>query len=160
MPVIMNPHHYSHQNKSDRTAPQRVCLSFGLALLFIGIAGIIVPSLLRMHLGMTHNFLNLVSGALAVLCGYSGPKRAYNFCLGFGAFYGLLGILGFLIGEPGYPATGYREADQNLFKVIPNYFEFGTMDHVAHMVISAFLLFTAYTFRKDRSSFGIDKRHL
>lgn len=148
MPTVMNPHraHFA----TDRSGPQKICLGMGFAFIVIGLMGVILPGILGMHLSMLHNLIHILSGALALWCGFTAPNRAYNFCLGFGAVYGLLGIAGFVMGEPGYPAMGHMEADQNLFRIIPNFLEFGTMDHVVHLLIGSFLLFTAFTFRKDR----------
>ena len=160
MPIVMNPQHMPRHTTSDRTPPQKVAITMGIAFLGIGFLGIILPGFLNMHLSSGHNLIHLSSGALALWCGYTKPNRAYNFCLGFGAVYGLLGILGFLVGVPGYPSMGHMEADQNLVRVIPNFLEFGTMDHLVHLFISAFLIFTAYTFRKDRTPRGITKRAL
>ena len=158
MPIVMNPHHTSHPTTTDRTPPQKVAVTMGIAFSALGLFGIIVPGFMNMHLSLSHNLIHLISGALALWCGYTNQNRAYNFCLGFGAVYGLLGILGFLVGEPGYPSVGHLEADQNLFRAIPDVLEFGTMDHLVHLFIAAFLLFTAYTFRKDRPSRRPTKR--
>jgi hypothetical protein len=64
----------------------------------------------------------------------------------------VVGIMGFLFGVPGYPTVGNMEADQNLVRIIPDILEMGTMDHIMHFLIGTFLLFTAYTFRKERNS--------
>lgn len=150
MPIVMNPRHVSYHEGSERTAPQKVAITLGLSFLVIGIVGVMAPGLLGMHLSVAHNLVHLISGLLAIWCGYANSNRAFNFCLIFGALYGALGIAGFMIGEPGYPAFGYMEADQNLFRVIPNVLELGTMDHIVHLLIGAFLIFTTYTYRKEK----------
>lgn len=160
MPIVLNPQHMPRHTTTDRTPPQRVAITMGIALCAIGVIGIIVPSFMNMHLSNGLNLIHLLTGGLALWCGLSLPRRAFNFCLGAGFGYGLLGILGFLIGEPGYPSVGHREADQNLFRAIPDVLELGTTDHLIHLFISAFLLFTAYTFRKDRSTRILTKRTL
>lgn len=151
MPTVMSPHQTSHHVHVDRTGPQKVCIGVGIAFIIVGLAGALMPGLLGMHLSMLHNLIHILSGALALWCGLTTANLAFNFCLGFGAIYGLLGILGFILGEPGYPAMGNMQADQNLFRVIPNFLELGTADHLVHLLIGAFLIFTAYSFRKDRS---------
>lgn len=155
MPTVMNPHqaHFS----SQRSGPQKICLGMGFALIVVGLMGVIVPGLLGMHLSMLHNLIHIFSGALALWCGFTAANRAFNYCLGFGSLYALLGVVGFILGEPGYPAMGHLEADQNLFRMIPNFLEFGSMDHVVHLLIGSFLLFSAYTFRKDRSFYSRDR---
>lgn len=149
MPTVMNPHH-SVPDISLRSGPQKVCIGMGIAFIIVGISGVLMPNIFGMHLGMFHNLIHLVSGAVALWCGYSDRNKAFLFCLGFGAVYGMLGILGFMLGEPGYPSVGHMEADQNLLRVIPNMLEFGTMDHAVHMLISAIFLYTAFTHRKER----------
>jgi len=103
-----------------------------------------------MHLSIIHNAIYIGSGAIALWSGISNSRRAINYCIAFGTAYGFLGIAGFVLGEPGYPGVGNLEADQNLFRLIPNILEQGSMDHIVHMLISAFLIYTAYTFRKDK----------
>ena len=160
MPTLMNPRHVIHHGAVERTAPQKICISFSVLLIVIGLMGVLTPGLLGMHLSMAHNMINITSGAIALYCGYSTSNKAINFCLWFGAIYGLMGIVGFVVGEPGYSGVGNMEADQNLFRAIPNILEFGTMDHIIHLLISAFLLFTAFTFRKERKNRGSRVNHL
>ncbi len=153
MATIMK--HPSHHMISERVAVQKVCIAVGTAFALIGILGMILPSFMGFHLSMAHNLIHLLSAALALWCGYSeNLKKAYNFCLGFGAFYSLLGIVGFIVGEPGYPSVGHMEADQYLLRIIPNVLEFGSNDHVLHLVLGGFLLFTAFKWRKQYSSPG------
>ena len=140
--------------ETEKTAVQKVTLTLGAALIITGFAGAILPGAFGMHLSMTHNFVHIVSGAIALWFGSFSSSRAFNYCLIFGAFYAVVGIMGFLIGIPGYPTVGNMEADQNLVRVIPNILEIGTMDHIVHFIIGTFLLFTAYTFRKDRNPRG------
>jgi hypothetical protein len=126
----------------------------GLGLIFIALAigGTLIPELLGLHLSLVHNLIHLISGVLALSLGLAGSNKAYNFCLFFGFTYGLLGIVGFLMGTPGYPAVGHLEADQNLFRIIPNVLELGTTDHLIHLLLSAIFLFTAYVTRREKKS--------
>lgn len=150
MPTVMNPHHVPHHHIAFRTTPQKICIAIGIALIIVGFMGVILPGMLAMHLSMVHNFIHIASGAVALWCGYSTSNRSILFCIFFGAVYAFLGVIGFILGEPGYPGVGHMEADQNLFRILPNVLELGTIDHIVHLLIGAFLLFTAYTFRKDR----------
>jgi hypothetical protein len=152
MPVMISPHHLRHGTNIERTSTQKICISFGIALIVVGFLGVLIPSLMGMHLSVIHNGIHIGSGALAVWSGASNPKRAVRFTIVFGAIYGFLGIVGFVLGEPGYPALGSMEADQNLLRLVPSFFELGTMDHIVHMLISAFLLYTAYFFRSEKIS--------
>lgn len=140
---------------SRRTTTQQVCSGIGIVFIVIGLAGILMPGLMGMHLSLTLDLIHLVSGALALWVGNSAfPKRAFYYCLAFGSVYGLLGLAGFIIGSPGYPGVGHMEADQNLLRVIPNVLELGTIDHIFHVMLSAVLLFTVYAWREKANATG------
>lgn len=156
MATVMNRHHARHHNVTEtNTAVQKVCIGMGIGFIVIGLAGIMMPGFMGMHLSMTHDFIHLGSGALALWAGYADDsKRAYLFSLIFGLLYGLLGIVGFLFGSAGYPGVGHMEADQNLLRVIPNVLELGTNDHLVHIVISAIFLLGAYSWKKTHQDNG------
>ena len=167
MATLMNTHQGRHTGRpafATRSSIQKVCIVIGAAFIFAGIAGIFMPGLMYMHLSMAHNLIHLASGAVALALGYSDSSRkAYTFAVAFGVVYGLLGVMGFLFGQPGYPGVGHMQADQNLLRVIPNVLEFGTMDHSVHMLLSAALLFSAYVWKKrnleaDRSIVDVQRR--
>lgn len=165
MATTMNTHRpVNRQGFAARSSIQKVCIILGAGFVLVGLAGIAMPGLMGMHLSMSHNLIHLVSGALALAMGYADdPKKAYTFAVAFGVVYGLLGIAGFLIGQPGYPGVGHMEADQNLLRVIPNVLEFGTMDHSVHLILSAAFLFSAYVWKKkhleaDRSIIDVQRR--
>lgn len=150
MATVVNQHRGRNRPEQVRTGPQRVCISGGYGFIVVGFLGVVMPGVLGLHLSVLHNLIHIFSGAIALWCGYSSAARAFNFNLFFGALYALSGIVGFILGEPGYPSVGHLEADQNLLRVIPNFLEFGTMDHTFHSLVGIFLLFTAYTFRKEK----------
>lgn len=153
MATVMNPR--SHHLMAPRTLNQKVCIGVGIVFVAVGLLGIVFPGFMAMHLSLAHNIIHLASGALALWCGYADdPKKAYSFSFGFGVVYGILGLAGFLIGEPGYPGVGFMEADENLMRVIPNVLEFGTMDHIVHIALSAVLLLSAYSWLKHRGEDG------
>lgn len=138
-----------------RTTIQKVVIGMGIFFVVIGMAGIIMPGMMGMHLSLAHNLIHLASGALALWCGYADdPKRAQNFAVGFGIFYGLMAIAGFVMGRPGFPGVGYMEADQRLLRVIPNALEFGTMDHAIHILISAVLITSAIFYKRKSDVHG------
>lgn len=151
---------------ATRSSIQKVCIIMGALFVLVGVAGIVMPGMLGMHLSMSHNLIHLVTGALALAMGYSDSSRkAYTFAVAFGAVYGLLGIIGFVVGQPGYPGVGHMEADQNLLRVIPNVLEFGTMDHGVHILLSSIFLFSAYAWKKrnleaDRTIVDVQRRTL
>lgn len=159
MSTVMNSHH-SHHLTSPRTFTQKVCIGFGIAFVLLGLGGLVMPGLLGMHLSLLHNLIHLASGAVALLCGYADdPKKSNTFCMAFGAIYALLGLAGFVFGEPGYPGVGHMEADNYLLRVIPNALEFGTTDHSVHIIIGAAFLLTYYAWKKmntDISKTAVD----
>lgn len=133
-----------------RTTIQKVTIGMGIFFVVVGIAGIIMPGMMGMHLSLAHNIIHIASGALALWCGYADdPRRALHFATGFGIFYGLLGVAGFVMGRPGFPGVGHMEADQSLLRVIPNALEFGTMDHGIHLLISAIFIASALIYRRE-----------
>lgn len=149
MPTMMNHHNIIHHREADRIPPQTICIVLGITFILIGFVGVLMPRLLGMHLSMLHNLLQIISGSIALWCGFTSSNRAILYSLLFGAGYGFLGIAGFVFGVPGYPGFGNMEADQNLFVIIPNFLELGTMDHIIYLLIGTFLLLTAFTFRKE-----------
>lgn len=154
MATVMDRHH-SHHVTTPRTLTQKVCIGLGIFFVIAGLGGVVMPGMLGMHLSMAHNVIHLASGALALWVGYSDdPRKAYNFALSFGVVYGLLGLAGFVFGEPGYPGVGHMEADENLLRVIPNVLEFGSADHLVHVLISVAFLGAAYAWKKRHDVTG------
>lgn len=138
---------------SPRTNIQKITIGIGILFVAIGLVGVIAPGFMRMHLSTAHNVIHLFSGALAIWCGYADdPKKSYGYAMGFGIVFGLLGLAGFFLGEPGYPGVGHMEADENLLRIIPNVLEFGTVDHMIHLLIAAVLLIGTYTWLKRRET--------
>jgi hypothetical protein len=102
----------------------------GLLLIIFGMLGFLFPNPFGTHLTATNNFLHLSSGTLALFSGTIGSVLAARaFCTVFGAFYGILGLAGLL-------GTG----DDRLVTLIPHQLVFGTMDHVAHLLLGGVLL--------------------
>ncbi|MES2527279.1 MAG: DUF4383 domain-containing protein [Bdellovibrionota bacterium] len=159
-------HRHTRAAFATRSSIQKACIVLGAGFVLVGLAGIIMPGLMSMHLSWAHNLIHLVSGALALSFGYADDSRkAYTFAVAFGVVYGLLGVAGFVIGQPGYPGVGHMAADQNLLRVIPNILEFGTMDHSIHLILSAAFLGAAYVWKKnhleaDRSIVDVQRRSL
>lgn len=148
MATISNPR--SQHVIAPRTVTQKVCIGLGIFFVVAGIAEMIRPDLLGLHLSATHNVIHLVSGVLAIWSGYADDSRkAFNFVIGFGVFFALIGVGGFVMGEPGYPGVGYMAADNYLWRVYPNVLEFGTVDHAVHILVSAVMLVTAVAWRNE-----------
>jgi hypothetical protein len=74
-----------------------LCKILGVALLVIGFIGFASPHFLGLHLTQNHNFIHILSGALAYWFGFFGSRNSARiFCLIFGSVYLFLGILGFI----------------------------------------------------------------
>ena len=118
----------------------RIATILGIGFLLVGVLGFVAPGMLGMHLSVAHNVVHLVSGAAALWLGLKGtPGAAKTFCLVFGALYLLLGVAGFVAGSdaaPGVPGPH----DAKLLKLIPGTLEFGTMDHIVHILLGAIFL--------------------
>jgi Domain of unknown function (DUF4383) len=110
---------------------KRICTVVGIVFILVGLAGFAMPGLLGTHLGLVHNVIHLVSGALALYFGLAaGSSGALTFCRVFGAVYLLLGVVGFALGD----------GTDRMFEVIPGQLMLGTMDHVVHIALGAVFL--------------------
>ena len=106
----------------------------GVVFILVGIVGFIQPNLLGAHLGKAHNGIHLVSGAVSLYFGIKGSLgSARQFCIIFGLIYGLLGVVGYLVG------TGPHHVLE-LPKLI-----LGTMDHIIHIAIGLLYLIGGFT---------------
>jgi Domain of unknown function (DUF4383) len=66
--------------------------------IFIIVAGwgfITHDQVLMFHVNPAHNWVHLISGALALWAGFSGERNAKTFSRVFGIIYGLVAVLGF-----------------------------------------------------------------
>jgi hypothetical protein len=102
------------------------CWIFGI--LFVGIGLLIVVRGAAMD--PYHNALHIATGlaALAVALSRSTPA-ARRFCLGFGAFYLILGGLGMLLGDPSLDRR-WQAGPLSL----------DVMDHAFHIVLGSIFL--------------------
>jgi hypothetical protein len=108
-----------------------IATALGVAFVLAGIAGFVAPDLMGMHLSMAHNIIHLVSGALALWVGLAGSySAARSFCIFFGLVYGLLGVVGFVMGP----------APERMLTIIPDQLMFGRMDHIVHIALGAVFL--------------------
>ena len=120
----------------------RIATILGIGFLLVGLLGFVMPGLLGAHLSIAHNLVHIVSGAAALWLGLKGsPQAAKTFCVVFGAVYLLLGVAGFVAGTDASPSTGIPHGnDTRMLKVIPGQLEFGTVDHVIHVLLGAVFL--------------------
>jgi Domain of unknown function (DUF4383) len=78
---------------------------FGVVFLLIGILGFVptmAPDQMLLgifHVNAAHNAVHLLTGAVALLCGMASAAASKTFFRIFGVVYGLVAILGFVVGE-------------------------------------------------------------
>jgi hypothetical protein len=143
MGTIMN--RQSQYFVETKTFTQKVCIYLGVFLIIVGLGGVVVPGILGMHLSLTHNVIHLASGALGIWSGYAEDvKRSYVYCFSFGVLFGVLGLVGFVFGTPGFPSVGNLESEDYLLRIIPNVLEVGTVDHFFHLSLGAILLASSF----------------
>ena len=125
----------------------------GVVFILVGIVGFLAPGLLGMHLSLAHNLVHIISGALALYFGFAATLSAARlFCIVFGVVYGLLGIVGFLLGGSGahtvagVPSHG---TDSSLFAALPGSLELASMDHIVHILIALVFLAGGFLTRAD-----------
>ncbi|MBX9770462.1 MAG: hypothetical protein K2X29_03780 [Candidatus Obscuribacterales bacterium] len=122
-----------------------ICKVLGIAFLIIGFIGCFEPGIARTHLSPLHNIIHMVSGLVAMWFGFKGSVNATkNFCMVFGALYGLLGLVG-LFAPPGMPSMHGMVYSSHLLRVIPGVLELGTNDHVLHIFVGALFLFGGFS---------------
>jgi hypothetical protein len=74
-----------------------ICKIMGLAFVIVAICGFIDGhQVLIFHVNTAHNIVHLLSGLLALGCGFAGEGPARAFGLIFGLVYGAVAVLGFL----------------------------------------------------------------
>lgn len=138
-----------------KTSTQKASAFIGSLFIILSLLGFIMPGFLGLHLSMLHNLIHLIAGGM-LLWSCQSQRSALAASLGFGIFFFLLGLTGFVLGSPGYPGVGFAEADTNLWRLYPNVIEFGAMDHSVHFLIGATLSIASLVHLK-RSSLHEDR---
>ncbi|KYG68119.1 hypothetical protein AZI87_02335 [Bdellovibrio bacteriovorus] len=134
---------------NERTYAREVCVIQGILFLTIGLIGFVVTDLFSAHLSASHNAIHLASGALALWFGFDSERSARIYSFAFGAVYGTLALLGFALGKTAMATVGHVAEDRFLWKLIPGVLEFGTADHIIHILIaSAFILGAALKIKR------------
>jgi hypothetical protein len=78
---------------------------WGFIFLIIGLLGFVPAAtpnghlLGLFHVNGPHNFVHLLTGIVALICGYQSAHASKMYFLIFGAVYGLVAILGFIVGN-------------------------------------------------------------
>src|SRR5688572_10728546 len=119
---------------------KNLCILFGIVFIAIGALGF-MPGVTReghllgvFHVNTFHNFVHLLTGVVALICGASSTHAARLFFRIFGVIYGLVAVLGFVYG------------DQPIFGVLSN----NAADTWLHVGIAAVSLLIG---------FGVRERH-
>ena len=74
-----------------------ICKVMGVVFVIVAIWGFVAgDQVLIFHVNTAHNIVHLLSGLLALACGFAGEGPARGFSLIFGAVYGLVAVLGFM----------------------------------------------------------------
>ncbi|MBO9667210.1 MAG: DUF4383 domain-containing protein [Bdellovibrio sp.] len=134
-----------------RTYARETCVILGVLLMTVGLVGFVMDNFLDAHLSYAHNVVHLLSGALAVWFGTKSEIAAKRYAYIFGSIYGLLGVLGFVVGVPGRPSMGALAEDRFLWRIVPEKLEFASRDHIIHLILGAvFLLSGLILFRRKK----------
>ncbi len=145
MATFIHPHDTVLGN---RPTVQRICILSGIGFIFFGLVGVLNPGFISLHLSAAHNLIHLSCGSMIILAGFAEEKKkAYILSSIMGFFFGLIGIVGFVFGNPGFPAVGDLNSDTHLLRVLPDFLELGTSDHILHLCASLILLFGAFSWR-------------
>lgn len=130
-----------------------ICKILGVVFLLVGLVGFVMPGILGMHLSVVHNLVHIISGAIALYLGFAGSLSAARmFCIAFGIVYLLLAICGFLLGSdqaPTIAGMANMGRDAKLWRVIPGQLEFGTMDHIVHVLLGVIFLIGGFLTKAD-----------
>lgn len=110
------------------------CLFMGVILLSIGLIGFVMDNFLMAHLSYSHSLIHVVTGVLALGFGYYSNEAARIYSYAAGTLFGVLGIAGFIVGQRAMSTVGSIGEDQFLWVVQREVLEFGTVDHILHLV--------------------------
>lgn len=136
--------------KHSQTSGQKASAFIGSTLIILSLLGLLMPGFFGLHLSLLHNILHFIAGGV-LLWSCRSESRALAGALGFGIFFFLLGMTGFILGSPGYPGVGFAEADTNLWRLYPNVLEFGAMDHTVHFLLGSTLAIASFVQLKRAS---------
>ncbi|MDG0814901.1 DUF4383 domain-containing protein [Bdellovibrio svalbardensis] len=122
---------------------QETSIVLGFSFVIVGLLGFVIPYFLNFHLSYTNNIIHVVTGTLALWFGFDRNITAKRFCYIAGAFYAVLGLLGFVAGTPGIASVANPVEDRFLWRFIPEVLEFGTTDHAIHLLVGITFLLAA-----------------
>lgn len=119
---------YRRLEHSKNSGVKALCQILGVVFVLMGLMMVFRGGSVNQY----HNLLHLVWGASALYFGFIGSTlAAKNFCIGSGAFYFVLGVLGMLFGN---------SLANEAWHVGPMLLHTG--DHIFHMVLGSAILAT------------------
>ena len=139
--MAMEAHPHPPEMGKPKSITQTISLIVGFVLTVLGMAGILYPSFAGLHLSIVHSLIIAAAGITLFINGNKDNDRhAFLVCLSFGTYFALFSLAGFLFGIPGTPGVGYEGSDPELLRIVPNFSELGTLDHVLNGIIGVVLL--------------------
>lgn len=135
-----------------RSYARETSVVVGVLTIVMGLLGFVVPNLLGAHLSYVHNSILIATGALALWFGTDSERSAKAFSLVAAVCFGIMGILGFVLGVPGIGTVANTAEDANLWTIVTGSLQFGTVDHVIHLLIACAFLGGALMKQKEYRS--------
>ena len=116
---------------------QKFAVVFGVVFVIIGILGFI-PAVSPQghilgifHINAAHNLVHIISGIIALWCGFKSVAYSQLFFRIFGVIYGLVALLGFYYGN------------QDILGLVAN----NTADTWLHVVVAAVWLYLGFAYK-------------
>lgn len=134
-----------------RSYAREVSVVFGITFLVVGLLGFVIPYFLNGHWSYLHNVIFLVAGAMGIWFGVRSELAARRFAYIAGAFFTILGLLGYIGGLPGEASIANPVRDDFMWNVIPGVLELGSADHSIHLIAGVILLIGAAIKFKSRA---------
>jgi hypothetical protein len=84
---------------------KKLSIAFGAVFVVVGILGFVPAAapgghlLGIFHVNAAHNLVHILSGIVAIICGLKSGHAAQLFFRTFGLVYGLVALLGFVMGD-------------------------------------------------------------
>lgn len=156
MPTTISHHQKEHSaaryyrtSVRKKNYTQTVSIAMGCLLMVIGLAGILNPEFMGLHLSAMHTLVLVASGCLSIWgATHHDARKAYYVDLVLGIFFALNAIAGFALGSLGTPGVGYDAPDALLLRIAPGFIELGLVDHCVHAFLSLFYFTGAFSWKR------------
>lgn len=143
------PQRYYRTSVKKKNYTQTVSIAMGCLMIVIGLAGILNPGFIGMHLSAMHSLVLCGSGSLSIW-GATQPdtRKAYYVDVILTIFFAANAIAGFLLGSMQTPGVGYEAPDALLLKIAPGFVELGLVDHCVHAFLTLFFFTGAVSWKR------------